>query len=126
MTPSDWGRAGSLIKNEYKYLRNFAKEIASGKQLLDGRMTQRATQYAQASRHTYYIAMANEQAKRGYDYVRSVLQANESCDGCIQQAGLRWQPIGVMIPIGERTCLRNCRCIVYFRNSQTGNEIGPF
>ena len=53
MTQSDWGAVGQLVKEQYQYLRNFADEIASGKQPLDGRLLVRTDMYGDAPRGTY-------------------------------------------------------------------------
>jgi len=36
LSPADWGATGRMIRDQYDFLRNFANEIASGKQRLDG------------------------------------------------------------------------------------------
>lgn len=50
MTAVERGRAGQIIRQQYAYLRNFAAEIESGKQPLDGRALRRAEMYMQAAR----------------------------------------------------------------------------
>ena len=54
MTPSDFGRAGQIIRKQYGYLRNFGREIASGKQRLDGTLGRRAQLYTAAGRNSLY------------------------------------------------------------------------
>ena len=53
MTPSDWGFAGSQIKEQYQYLNNFAQQIANGEQPLDGRFMVRTDLYGDAVRDSY-------------------------------------------------------------------------
>ena len=39
----------------------------------------------------------------------------DSCDDCIAMEQLGWQPIGTLIPIGDRQCRGNCGCTLRFR-----------
>lgn len=120
MTPADFGRVGAAVKDEYKFLRNRAAEIASGKQKLDGTLLRRAEQYGQAGRETYYRFWQSDVAKRGYDEERSILGAAEKhCAECLEEERLGWRPLGQMVPIGRRICMSGCQCRVEYRNSQT-------
>lgn len=125
MTPADYGRVGGLLQFEYRKLRQFAKDIASGVSI-GGRMVARARQYSRAARHTYLLALRLDMKARGFDQERSTLQRAEHCAECVAQAGAGWQPIGSMTPIGERECLRNCQCFYWVQNTQTGEQEGPF
>lgn len=108
MSPADWGREGSLVKKQYQWLDNFAQEIVSGKQPLDGRAMQRARMYAQAGRGTFEEIRRNEHKTMGYTEERRVLGAAEHCPGCVEQASLGWQPIGTLDPIGAEQCRTFC------------------
>lgn len=120
MTQADYGRVGGIVTREYRYLRNFAKQIASGEQKLDGRFLMRAEQYIKAGRETYHRTLAAEQEKRGYDEERSVLNPADHCPDCVLEAAKGWQKMGLMIVIGKRQCRHNCRCSRQARNSSTG------
>ena len=123
MTSSDWGATGQLIRAQYDYLRNFAAEIASGKQPLDGRALVRADMYADAANGTYEEMNRRSAITDGFDEERRILEDTiNACDGCIEQAGLDWQPIGTLDPIGAEECATRCRCEFTFRNSETGEE----
>ena len=123
MTQSDWGATGQLIRAQYDYLRNFAAEIASGKQPLDGRALVRADLYADAANGTYEEMNRRSAITDGFDEERRILEDTiNACDGCIEQAGLDWQPIGTLDPIGAEECATRCRCEFTFRNSETGEE----
>ena len=50
MRPQDYGRVGQIVREQYGYLRGFARDIASGKQRLDGTLGVRASMYTQAGR----------------------------------------------------------------------------
>lgn len=120
MTQADFGRVGQIVRREYDFLRTFAKQIASGEQKLDGTLARRAGLYGQQGRPTYLAFWDNTAAQRGFDEERSVLQPAEHCTECISEDAKGFQPIGQMIPIGQRICRSNDRCLKEFRNSQTG------
>jgi hypothetical protein len=131
MTQSDWGWVGSQVKAQYKYLDNFARQIANGEQPLNGRFLQRAKMYAQAGR-----AMFQEFRRRymriykGATEERRVLGVAEHCTegkrpGCVEQAALGFLPVGSkeLVPIGGCTCLTACHCFWEARD-ENGKEIG--
>lgn len=120
MTQADFGRVGQIVRREYDFLRTFAKQIASGEQKLDGTLARRAGLYGQQGRPTYLTFWDSTAAQRGFDEERSVLQPAEHCTECISEDAKGFQPIGQMIPIGQRICRSNDRCLKEFRNSQTG------
>lgn len=119
MGPSEFGRVGNKIKGEYGFLRNFADEIASGSQKLDGTLGRRAKLYGNQARAAYYDSARASAVGMGFDQERSRLTPSESCDVCVGEEARGWQPIGEIIPIGSRTCLSNCNCYMEFRNSGT-------
>ena len=121
LDPSDFGRAGQKIRGEYGYLNNFANEIASGKQRLDGTLTNRARLYGEQGRVTYYDSARATAKKDGFIYERSIVTPGESCEECISEEKRNWQPMGAIIPIGDRECLSNCNCYMEFRKK--GGEI---
>ena len=114
MTAVERGRAGAIIREQYKYLRNFAADIESGKQPLDGRAVRRAESYMASARGAYY-----EQKRAGAAaahpgermMIRSHRHEGDSCDDCVALDG-KWFPMGdpAYLPIGERQCLKSCRC----------------
>lgn len=123
MTQADFGRVGQIVRNEYGFLRNFAEQIAIGKQKLDGTLTRRAALYGQQGRPTYLIFWDSTAAQRGFDEERSILQPAEHCTECISEDAKDFQPLGQMIPIGQRICRSSDKCLKEFRNSQTGETL---
>ena len=110
MRPSDYGRAGQIIRGQYAYLRNFANQIADGTQRLDGTFIRRAEMYTQAGRNSFYQS-AHANMKAGVTHVMSNRHARDSCIDCIELDG-RWFVIGdprYRLP-GNRQCRVNCRC----------------
>lgn len=124
MTQSDWGATGQLIRQQYDYLRNFAKEIADGTQPLDGRMLVRADLYADSSNGTYATIRGRAYLADGFEEERRVLEVKDgnNCDGCVEQAAQGWQPIGTLEPIGSQECITRCRCVFSYRRMTEGGE----
>ncbi|KKM03780.1 hypothetical protein LCGC14_1771000 [marine sediment metagenome] len=123
MTQADFGRVGQIVRNEYGFLRNFAEQIASGEQKLDGTLARRAGLYGQQGRPTYLTFWDSTAAQRGFDEERSILQPAEHCTECVSEAAKDFQPFGQMIPIGRRICRSRDKCLKEFRNSQTGETL---
>jgi hypothetical protein len=123
MSQANFGRVGRIVRNEYAFLRNFAEQIASGQQKLDGTLARRAGLYGQQGRPTYLVFWDNTASQRGFDEERSILQPAEHCVECVSEDAKGFQPLGQMIPIGSRICRSNDRCLKEFRNSQTGETL---
>lgn len=122
---SQLGRVGSLVREQYERLHSFAADIASGKQKLDGALTNRAVMYAKQGRRAYYKQMDVEMADAGYDEERNVRARGDNCDGCIDATAVGWVAIGTLPAVGERDCLSHCRCRIEYRRSRTGERENP-
>ncbi len=123
MTQADFGRVGQIVRREYDFLRTFAEQIASGQQKLDGTLARRAALYGQQGRPTYLTFWDSTAAQRGFDEERSILQPAEHCTECISEDAKDFQPLGQMIPIGQRICRSSDKCLKEYRNSQTGETL---
>lgn len=118
MSSSDWGATGQLIREQYDYLRNYAKEIADGTQALDGRALVRSDLYADAANGTYWEMSKRSFSADGYDEGRRILEAGaDHCDDCLEYASEGWMPIDDIPEIGNSQCLTRCRCEIEFRKS---------
>lgn len=116
MTPADYGRVGAEVGKQYAYLDNFAQQIASGDQRLDGVFMRRADMYFEAGRGTYHEVERSEQGLRGMTEERSILDPTaRHCDGCLAEERRGWVPIGNLVRIGARDCLTRCRCRIEYR-----------
>lgn len=111
MTPTDRGRAGGFIKAQYTYLRNFALDIESGKQRLDGTFMNRTKQYVQAGRRTMYAAKEEALKASPVTHVGSLRHVRDSCTQCIEldKKWYAWGDATYEHP-GDRICRKNCRC----------------
>lgn len=124
MTQSDWGATGQMIREQYDFLRNFAGQIASGEQPLDGRALVRSDLYGDAANGTFEAMKRRMMTNDGYDQERRVLESGaDHCDGCLDQAAQGWQPIGTLDAIGEEECQVRCRCEFEYQRSNEAEEI---
>jgi hypothetical protein len=133
MSQADWGATGRLIRDQYDFLRNFAGEIASGKQRLDGTARVRTQLYAQAPRGTFEeMRRRYERLMNGMEEERRMLGEADHCssdddpsgerEGCLELAALRWQPIGSLPRIGDSVCIVNCHCRFIYRKHGPDGE----
>lgn len=116
MTPSDWGRVGAAVREQYKYLSAFAAGIETGAVPRTKALAARARLYAEAARRSHFETERWLMANRGYVEERSVLGIADHCDGCLAEAGKGWRPIGTLLPIGGRDCKARCRCWFEYRS----------
>lgn len=109
-----------LTVEQLSFLRRFALAIAAGDYLLDGRFLWRTRMYAEAGRGAFYDTAASIFSVQGFDRVRSVRNARDSCRECIAFDGVEYA-IGdpANKPPGKRICLTNCLCSEEYINSET-------
>jgi hypothetical protein len=117
---ADLGRVGQSVRAQLEYLNNFAREVRTGVQPLDGRFVARVKLYAQSGRGIFHRTERLEMEVRGYDEEQSIRYAGDSCAGCVQEAARGWVRIGTLIPVGQRTCRGNDRCSIRYKRSTTG------
>lgn len=116
MTLADWGWVGQRVRTQYDYLKNFAHDIASGDQPLDGRLLNRVALYAQAGRGTQREIMRRVAQQRGAQEERNILGAAERhCPQCPSLSALGWVLIGTLPAVGSRACLSRCHCHIETR-----------
>ena len=121
LTHSDYGRAGQIIREQYGYLKNFAGDIASGKQRLDGTLGVRAKLYSQAGRNSYYRSKAANMTGK-VTHQRSIRGKRDSCWQCVEldREVFRIDDTSYPLP-GRRVCNHNCGChIEYLRLGDSG------
>lgn len=114
LTQADYGRVGQIVRSEYGFLEQLARGISNETIPLDGSFVARAQMYAQAGRETYHQTQRASMKSAGFRFELNVLHAAEHCGLCLSETARGWVPIGELIPIGQRTCLRNDRCSLSF------------
>lgn len=118
MSQSDYGWTGQRLRTQYGYLREFANDIASGKQPVDGRLVNRAVMYAEAARSTQREMQRRLGIMMLRQEERNVLGASDRhCAACVGCTARGWVPIGSLPPVGSRTCLSRCKCTIQTRGN---------
>lgn len=119
MTESDFGRVGRYLQDQFKYLRGFMRDIASGKQAMGG-VNYRSSLYAAAGRPLYHRMEKAEKRVRGETQRRSIRYALDSCVGCTEAEHAGWRDIDdPAIPeIGDRQCVTRCKCEMEYRKPE--------
>lgn len=126
LSPEDLSALGGHLKRELRALRELARGISEGTTPTDGRLMRTVDHYVRAGRKTYHEMLRRSLLAMGYTHEKTVRTAAErSCGGCIIEERRDYVPIGALIAVGDRTCKRNCLCLIYFLHAD-GRESGPF
>lgn len=120
MSDSRWAIVDRNIEAQMGYLHEFAGNIASGAQPMNGNICRIMFMYLQSGRGTYHDIEAARFSDAGFDEYASVRTSNESCAGCIEEEQRGFVPLGDLVPIGSRDCLTHCLCYYIYRKSTTG------
>lgn len=120
MTEGDYGRVGRYLQDQFKYLRGFMRDIASGKQPLNGMVNARTAMYAHSGRPLFHRMEKAEMRVRGNSQRRSVRSAFDSCAGCVEAEAAGWVDMDdASVPeIGERECRTRCKCSFEYRQPE--------
>jgi hypothetical protein len=107
MTQANYGRVGGTLANEYRFLDNFASEIAKGS-VSEAQALARIKQYGNATQQSYW---------REYKLVSEVIYWNlhpaEHCGDCLSLAGgspYKPKDLGQVPGDGNTQCRGNCQC----------------
>jgi len=108
-------QARTIITRQQARMVRFAAQIAAH-QLSDAQVLARAGMYAGALYGTFAnVQTTREASLGGQRFARRIIDpAAEHCDECPELADLGWVPIEEMVPIGDTTCLTNCRCEIEY------------
>lgn len=119
MTSSDWGRVGQGLREEYRYLEGFARDLLGGR-IGPAMASARISLYAAAIRKTYWQGTELRQEKQGYSMMRRILDPQAAhCNDCRTYANRGLVPIGSLPLPGQRcACRSNCKCRVEFKRQQ--------
>ena len=123
LTLADVALAEVARQLQLGYLLQLAQGLASGEILADGRFLRRSQMYIDAGRGTYYDVAEQGFARQGFDRVRSVRSARDSCVECIYFDGREFE-IGdpSYKKPGRRICLSSCLCYEEYVSSATGER----
>ncbi len=126
MSQRDYGLIGNRLKKEYKYLREFAKEIqTTGVSKAD--FFRRLEMYSNAGSGQHEKARTEGHKKAGYSWECRVRTKKESCQPCITYEGMGWQPIDTLPNPTERCeCGSNCGCTKKFAKEKPRDFVKRF
>ena len=117
----------NIVGRHYDALGALMKEIENGT-VSGGRAVQRLGLMSRTVRGVFHEAERALKSETGFDQCKRVLSPGESCedsadrDGCVELAAEGWIDIDDMTPIGDATCLANCRCDVIYRIAPVDDE----
>ena len=137
MSPAAVARLEGLLAFHVEKLEGFAEDVSRGYTTLRSvqvvsetgelqevtrvvRMTERlvvarSEMYALAGASDGYEGGRRQAATEvGYRYERNILHPADHCAECVNQTGRGWVDIGLLVPVGERTCLTRCVCSLQF------------
>jgi hypothetical protein len=108
------------ILEQFEFLDRFAAQISRG-ELSDAQIAARIKLYDEAARGTFSEINQQVHLRAGFTYEQNFLGVGVAnhCRECPAQSALGRVPIGSLIPIGQRTCLGNCRCRLRYYRSAT-------
>jgi len=128
MKPSDWGRIGGMVKEQYTYLKGFANEVAIGN-LTPEQIAARAAMYTNSAREAFEKANRLIAKAAGYGQVRWITDPSiENCEDCLAFEAMGWTDVsedaygGAYPGSGDTKCLTNCGCETEYSNPDTGED----
>ncbi len=121
MGPGDWGSIGGMLKEQYKYMPDFIKEIEAGN-LTEAQIRARVNMYINSAREGYERAHERNAKALGMTEEKWELGVAEHCDDCVAFAAQGWQPFGTFPTpgAGDTRCMTNCKCHIIYQNPETG------
>jgi len=116
LTQVDYGRMGARLREQYKYLNQFAQEINASGGPSANQIMARVKQYGRGARTAYYDGQGEAAKKSEYTEERRVTTPAEHCDDCLGYEAEGWQPIGYFPKPGiASACGNNCKCRMEYR-----------
>jgi hypothetical protein len=108
MTQANYGRVGGTLADEYRYLANFANDIASGN-VSEAQALARIKQYGNATQASYWREYRNATK----ELIHWNLNPAEHCGDCLTLAGgspYKPNELSQVPGDGATQCRGNCRC----------------
>lgn len=109
------GRIGNRLKHQYGYLDSFTLQIENKEIDVGGNVVARSGLYADAAVQSFEGMRRGNMVDAGFTKERNILGKADHCGECESETGRGWVGIGELIPVGNRTCLVNCRCRLDYR-----------
>jgi hypothetical protein len=103
------------VKDELRFLREFANDIKSGG-LTEAQISARMRLYTEHVKASYWQGQNEAQKAANKSQMRRVLNPAEHCPDCTGYASQGWVPIGSLpVPGDGSVCRSNCACGVEYR-----------
>ena len=115
LVPADYLSVGRTLKDEYRYLADFARDVALGR-VTEGQLRARMQLYLNKAKASYWAGQQVTAQRQGLTHMRRILADDaEHCPECPQYAAAGVVPIGQLpLPTQRCTCKSNCRCSVEY------------
>lgn len=138
MDQSSWGALGSALKDQYYYVDKLVRELENGETgvrdaetgqvltrdsgipELGDEFLDRVSLYtdsAWGAEGEFENVVRDREQDLGSLERRVLGDSKESCDSCVEQAEMGWQPPGVLLDIGDTECGLGCACRYEFENA---------
>lgn len=121
-TEDDRDHTAEIIIILLLLLREFAYQLQTGKQALNGFLLLRSDLYTYSTRGTFeevrrfgmgsYFGATEERRRLG---VADHCEGDGEREGCIELHDLGWAPIGTLPRLGDTPCRSNCKCRFEYR-----------
>jgi hypothetical protein len=117
MVDADYEVISNKLKQEFRYLDQFGKDIKSGMSV--AQFEARLQLYLNNGRSSYQLGKREGHDIAGFGWERRRLAIADHCQPCIGYANLGWQPIKSLPSIGaECDCRANCQCAFEYSREQ--------
>lgn len=125
MSQSEWGKVGQRLRQEYRYLNGFVRDIEAGRMTPAG-IIDRAGKYAgSAAVDQFEEARRGAQKRAGYTEKRRIALNDEgTCSTCRDEAARGWVPIDEPgFRIGHTQCQSRDRCTIEYRREGASTSL---
>jgi hypothetical protein len=119
LSASDYGRIGQKLRQEYRYLERFVRDLLDGS-VSSAHAANRIGLYAESVRSSYWEGTTVRQGQQGYSLMRRILDGQaQHCQDCIGYAQRGIVPIGSLPMPGQRCeCRARCKCSIEYLRQQ--------
>jgi len=108
---------------QFGYFDNFASQLETGEQAMDGRAVSRAGMYGMHGYSEWQNLRLLYAPELGYTEAKRILAPvayerhcrKDERPGCVEEAAKGWMPIIQMVPLGGCQCYSQCLCDLVFR-----------
>jgi hypothetical protein len=115
MNSQQYGHVGQGLKQQYKFLYQFGKDLESGS-LSEKRILSRASQYAQSANTAFHKSEFVARGKQGFYAKRLLDPQSRHCAECVGYQQLQWTLVNLVVPPGVNcSCGGRCRCRLIFQ-----------